>query len=195
VLTFHNPGFKNDSFVVMVSEDHYMFYFIKEDVKLPDNPQETETAMVDGQGPESSKATDSLSFHILMYSLADRMIIKGLKYLSRRKVEPEMTQRLERDSFPQAVFEIYNSTPLSDRGLRDLTVKITMDHLPTLRKEQDGVPAVFEDGLLESVPQFAYDLLLAMIRQLTPLAIVLHFNLFSSCLENRNNDCTQPTVL
>ncbi|KAB8069152.1 hypothetical protein BDV29DRAFT_195116 [Aspergillus leporis] len=99
-----------------------------------------------------------------MYSLADRMIIKGLKYLSRRKVEPEMTQRLERDSFPQAVFEIYNSTPLSDRGLRDLTVKITMDHLPTLRKEQDGVPAVFEDGLLESVPQFAYDLLLAMIR-------------------------------
>lgn len=74
---------------------------------------------------------DLLSFHILMYSLTDRLFIQGLKALSKKKVERELVERLDANSFPRAIIEIYNSTSQDDRGLRDLAVKITMDHLTT----------------------------------------------------------------
>lgn len=59
-----------------------------------------------------------------MYSLADRMFIKGLKILSKQNVERELVRQLDADSFPQAILEIYNSTPPDDRGLRDLAIPI-----------------------------------------------------------------------
>ena len=68
-----------------------------------------------------------LSFYILIYSLADRMFIHGLKALSKENVAKELAQQLEARTFPHAIHEIYSSTPASDRGLRDLVVGITMD--------------------------------------------------------------------
>ncbi|CEJ62639.1 hypothetical protein PMG11_11134 [Penicillium brasilianum] len=72
----------------------------------------------------ASYGCDPLSFHILMYALADRMFIEGLKGLSKRKVEQELLQRLDASSFPSGIVEIYNSTPSQDRGLRDLAVRV-----------------------------------------------------------------------
>ncbi|KAA8647706.1 uncharacterized protein ATNIH1004_006403 [Aspergillus tanneri] len=109
--------------------------------------------------------SDPLSFHILMYSLADRLFIQGLKALSRQNVQQELVQRLNANSFPQAILEIYNSTPENDRGLRDLVVKITMDHLTTLRSADEAEAAAFQDDLLKSVPQFSYDLLVAIMNK------------------------------
>ena len=100
-----------------------------------------------------------------MYSLADRLFIYGLKALSKRNVEREMLQRLNVDSFSRAIVEIYTSTPPRDRGLRDLAVKITINHMVPLRTAEESAPAAFEDRLLEQVPRFSYDLLVTMMNK------------------------------
>lgn len=122
---------------------------------------------------------DPLSFHILIYSLADRLFIHGRKELSKQKVERELLQRLDVNSFSRAVIEVYKSTPPHERGLRDLAVKITMDHMTELRTRRESVPAALEDRLLEQVPQFTYDLLVAMMN-----TSVRDWNLNGVCRKN-----------
>lgn len=108
---------------------------------------------------------DPLSFHILMYSLADRLFIDGLKVLAVEYVEHELVQRLDASSFPPAISEIYLSTPPHDRGLRDLAIRITMKHMATLRNSTETTTAALQNSLLESVPQYSHDLLVAMINR------------------------------
>lgn len=117
--------------------------------------------------PDPNVTFDPISFHILIYSLADRLLIEGLKVLSKDKVERALVQRLDASTFQKAVVEIYNSTPASDRGLRDLVVKITLKHLTKLREIEEGAPLVFPNSLVISVPQFSSDLLIAMMDQTT----------------------------
>lgn len=117
---------------------------------------------------DSVTSFDSVWFHILMYSLADRMVIEGLKAISKDKVERELAQRLDANTFPHAIVEIYNSTPASDRGLRDLAVRMTMDCLTELRTVEDASQMPFPDSLVNTVPQFSSDLLVAMMNRTVP---------------------------
>lgn len=87
---------------------------------------------------------DPLSFHILMYSLPDRMFIDGLKAISKEKVRKELRQRLDPDAFPQAIFDIYNSTPPTERGLRNLAVNMIMSHLTELRTSSECSRVAFQ---------------------------------------------------
>lgn len=130
----------------------------------PEGREDQENASQPDDAPRNPPAAfDPLSFHILMYSLADRMFIEGLKALSNQKAERELIDRLDATSFPHAIFEIYNSTPADDRGLRDMAVRVTMDHLTKLRSGDEGVPVTFNNSLLKSVPQFCFDLLVAIM--------------------------------
>ncbi|CAG8175834.1 unnamed protein product [Penicillium salamii] len=106
---------------------------------------------------------DDLSFHISMYSLADRMFISGLKALSSQKTEKEFLERLDASSFPRAIKEMYTSTPEHVQGLRKIAVKVTMDHLKMLRSRDEGITKIFKNSLLQSVPQFCFDLLVALM--------------------------------
>jgi hypothetical protein len=130
---------------------------------------------------DSVASFDSVSFHILMYSLADRMVIDGLKALSKDKVEQELTQRLDANTFPHAIVEIYNSTPANDRGLRDLAVRMTMDCLSELRTVDENAQLPFPDSLVESVPQFSSDLLVTMMNR-----TVSEWNQYGACSKNWN---------
>ncbi|EED11897.1 conserved hypothetical protein [Talaromyces stipitatus ATCC 10500] len=112
---------------------------------------------------------DPLSFHILIYSLADRLLIQGLKILSGQKLKSALIQRLDAGSFPSVIVEIYNTTPEQDRGLRDIAVQITMEYFSTLRSASKTGVAAFQDALLQSVPQFSYDLLIAMMKKYVPV--------------------------
>lgn len=154
------------------------------DEAVPYRPSEKEMGIGNTCGldkvPEASEAVwGPLSFHILMYALADRMFIEGLKTLSRNKVERELRQRLDPNSFPAAISEIYNSTPAADRGLRDLAVRMTMDHLTELRLENPASPSALHNGLLQSVPQYSYDLLVASIDR-----TVSEWGLYGRCERN-----------
>jgi hypothetical protein len=122
---------------------------------------------------------DPLSFHILMYSLADRMFIDGLKALSKEKVKRELRQRLDPDAFPQAIFDIYNSTPPTERGLRNLAVEMTMSHLIELRTSSECSRVAFPDSLVTEIPQFSSDLLVAVMNK-----SVSEWNQWGQCGKN-----------
>lgn len=157
----------------------------------PEMPTNMPPNMPPNMPEDAGTACGILSFHILMYSLADRMFIHGLKALSKEKVEKELAQRLEARTFPHAIYEIYSSTPASYRGLRDLVVRITMDNLVSLRTgvkrrklteagtvEEPG-PAAFPDSLVSSVPQFSSDLAVAMMNR-----TVTDWNRYGICKPN-----------
>lgn len=112
---------------------------------------------------DSIAPSNHLVFHILMYSLADRMLIEGLKAQAKDKVERVFSQLLDANSFQEAIRRIYNSTPARDRGLRDLAVKKTLEHLMELRTGEDPADLAFPNSLLELVPQFSSDLLVAVM--------------------------------
>ncbi|KAJ5398963.1 hypothetical protein N7465_009452 [Penicillium sp. CMV-2018d] len=133
--------------------------FVEEDIPNQQQGDKGNASHPDSAPKDLPTSFDPLSFHILMYSLADRLFIQGLKALSNQKAERELIERLDAVSFPRAIFEIYNSTPPDDRGLRDMAVRVTMDHLTMLRSEDEAVPMTFQNNLLESVPQFCFDLL------------------------------------
>ncbi|KAK2853272.1 hypothetical protein FQN49_005239 [Arthroderma sp. PD_2] len=122
----------------------------------------TVEAISDPPSAPAAPALDPLSFHIQLYSLADRLFIHSLKFLSRQKAELELFRRLNCDTFALAVIEIYNSTPEYDRGLRDMIVRMTAEHLVTLRRDAEAWPRI-QDDIFKKVPEFTRDLLLGMI--------------------------------
>lgn len=66
-----------------------------EDEEVPHQQPEGEGDQEEARKPDeksesSVAAFDPLSFHILMYSLADRMFIEGLKALSKDKLKREL---------------------------------------------------------------------------------------------------------
>ncbi|KAI3265447.1 hypothetical protein CBS147309_6340 [Penicillium roqueforti] len=99
-----------------------------------------------------------------------RMFIEGLKSLSKAKANQELTRQINLETFTHAITEIYNSTPGSDRGLQDMAIKLTMDNLILLGRmrqwsEQGSLPLKLPDGLMKTIPQFSYDLAVAMMDQ------------------------------
>jgi hypothetical protein len=124
-------------------------------------------AIVETHEPASASAStyDPLLFHILMYALADRLFIHGLKFLSKQNVEKELVRRLDAASYPLAILEIYNTTPKQERGLRDLALIITMDHMTELRTGEETTPVAFDNSLLDKVPEFSKDLLVAIMNK------------------------------
>ncbi|OQD98194.1 hypothetical protein PENVUL_c075G00833 [Penicillium vulpinum] len=145
--------------------------FIGLDKPTPDTETDADVVRAPSEPKEDLVATfDPLSIHISMYSLADRMFIEGLKVLSKKKFIQELDQRVNTEIFPYAITQIYNSTHASDRGLRDIAVKATMDNLQQLRTAPYGhvastATSVFTDSLLKEIPQFCYDLAVAMMEK------------------------------
>ncbi|CAG8939372.1 unnamed protein product [Penicillium salamii] len=89
------------------------------------------------------------------------MFISGLKALASQKTERGLLERLDASSFPRAIMEIYTSTPEYIQGLREIAVSVTMSHL----KMDKDMTKIFKDSLLQSVPQFCFDLLVALMDQ------------------------------
>ncbi|KAJ5577947.1 uncharacterized protein N7459_006911 [Penicillium hispanicum] len=107
--------------------------------------------------------TRPLIFHILMYSLADRMMINGLKDLARENVKKELLDNFRPRVFPSAVLAVYRTTPESDRGLRDLFVIFAILNLESVRFRHHPADSMLSYTFLKSVPQFTLDLLVATL--------------------------------
>lgn len=58
--------------------------------------------------------------------------MKPLKDLARTKFEKAAGRDWDSHYFPTTIGFVYASTPPDDRGLRDITVKLSMDHLKSL---------------------------------------------------------------
>ena len=123
----------------------------------------TQSSQPSQQGTTSNIYESDLNFHILMYSFADRMCINGLKLLAREYVRDELEDDFK--LIPSAILDIYRSTPPFDRGLRGIVLKAALEEIGCLRAKDSPYGRILQNTLLESVPQFTYDLLIMMIDQ------------------------------
>ncbi|KAF5247114.1 hypothetical protein FAUST_966 [Fusarium austroamericanum] len=95
----------------------------------------------------------SMLFHAEVYKFADMYNIPALKECSKKKFASAMNADWNTDDFPYAISEVYKNTPLEDRGLRDLAVAITREHIKTLIGRDDF------SRLLRKTADFSADLI------------------------------------
>jgi speckle-type POZ protein len=98
--------------------------------------------------------SSSMVFNAQVYRIADKYDIPALKTYSKNKFASAITFGWNTDDFPGAVSLIYDTTPLEDRGLRDLVVDITWKNIDKL---------IGRDGfceLLRKTADFTADLIL-----------------------------------
>ncbi|RYP78958.1 hypothetical protein DL770_006798 [Monosporascus sp. CRB-9-2] len=98
----------------------------------------------------------TMVFNAQVYSLADKYIIPTLKDQAREKFRTAISTGWAMDDFPLAIAEVYNSTPESDRGLRDPTVEIARTNINKLRGNE-----LFRDALKE-IPTFAAEMVISV---------------------------------
>ncbi|KAM0229761.1 hypothetical protein ACHAPO_009835 [Fusarium lateritium] len=102
---------------------------------------------------DAASDSSSMVFDAQVYQIADKYDIPALKTCSKEKFTSAITASWNTDDFPIAVSVVYSTTPLEDRGLRDLVVDIAQKNIDTL---------VGRDGfseLLRKTADFAADLI------------------------------------
>jgi DNA-directed RNA polymerase subunit RPC12/RpoP len=108
----------------------------------------------------------TMIFNTQVYGLADKYIIPALKSLALEKFRMDISSGWAMDDFPLTVSEAYNSTPETDRALRDLVVEISTANINKLLENE-----LFR-GVLRETPGFAVDMV----------------NSLSSSRQNRHKD-------
>lgn len=91
-------------------------------------------------------------YNAQIYQIADKYIISALKEHATAKFAVAIDEDWMLNDFLVAVAIVYESTPLNDRGLRDLVVDTFCKHIDTL-VDRDSF-----DELLRKTPDFAADL-------------------------------------
>ncbi|PVH91084.1 hypothetical protein DM02DRAFT_546495, partial [Periconia macrospinosa] len=76
-------------------------------------------------------------FNINVYGLADKYDVPELKSRAKQKFENTVEICWDMDDFPYAITQVYQSTPLSDRGLRELVVDTACKHIQSLLCKQE----------------------------------------------------------
>ncbi len=94
----------------------------------------------------------TMIFDAQVYGLADKYAIPALKSHALEKFRMVISSGWVMDDFPLAVSEAYNSTPETDRALRDLVVEISNTNINKLLENK-----LFRDVLRET-PGFAVDM-------------------------------------
>ena len=77
-------------------------------------------------------------FNARIYSLADKYEILVLKGLAKTKFELVARADWNTIEYPLSIEIIYESTPSSDRGLRDIVTKLTVEHSIVLLKNNNA---------------------------------------------------------
>ena len=125
-----------------------------------------------GKPPVSSADTDSVtlqsSFHLLcnvsMYSMGEKYGIYGLKGMAsenfaavlnsaERFVDGNWISNIDTGALRTATKRIYDSTPESDKGLRNHVLEYAKLHLKRLLPQEDF------KAILAEIPEFSYQLL------------------------------------
>ena len=98
-------------------------------------------------------SASSMIFDAQVYQIADKYDIAALQRHSKDKFNAAIATGWALDDFPLAINVVYESTPLQNRGLRDLAVEISYKHINKLIGN-DG----FQE-LLRNTPDFSADLI------------------------------------
>ncbi|KAF4122719.1 BTB protein, partial [Geosmithia morbida] len=95
-----------------------------------------------------------------VYQIADKYDVPGLKAHAQKKFSASLSGRWNVFGFFVAIPVVYESTPPTDRGLRDLVIEAAQRHMGEVIKE-DGF-----DDLIRTAPDFAAELIPALYRKL-----------------------------
>ena len=101
--------------------------------------------------PEGS--THNLAIHASVYRIAEKYEIMPLKDLAKQKFEKMIKGHWKDPSLPTAIQVIHNTTPSSDRGLRDILTRSIKGHVKELLVKPDFA------GIIKSYGDFAIDLI------------------------------------
>ncbi|KAB8249751.1 BTB/POZ protein [Aspergillus flavus] len=105
----------------------------------------------DSSGSDLGRVSPML-FNINVYQVADKFEVPQLKQKAKDKFETIARTCWEMDDYPIAISEAYQRTHKGDRGLRDILVSISHEHLEKLLENEDF------RTVLEEVLGFAADL-------------------------------------
>lgn len=100
------------------------------------------------------------ALHAKVYAIAEKYNIKPLKDLARTKFEKAADRDWDSPYFPITTGFVYTSTPPDDRGLRDIVIKLSKDHLKSLLDRPE-----FE-SMMEDNGDFGKDLVKAIAHRL-----------------------------
>lgn len=103
-------------------------------------------------GSEQNRISPML-FNVKVYQVGDIYGAPKLKDRAKDKFEGIIRTCWRMDDFPAAITEVYSTTPAKDRGLRDLLVRTSLEHIDDLKKNEDFVQ------VLQKIPGFAGDLI------------------------------------
>ena len=107
----------------------------------------------------SADSGDYFQYNALLYAMADKFQVPGLKACIKRKVSHELNEgNYNDDDFVNSVRVVWTSTPSSDQGLRMLYVQSVLCDRVYLFKMDNMVSA------LKEVEGFAADIILGEYR-------------------------------
>lgn len=95
-----------------------------------------------------------------MYGEGDYFVVDDLKVKAKEKFRLSFTNPPNNESFADTIEEVY-SMNADYRGLRKLVVELISQNWRTLRS--GGSPAL-SDELIKSIPDFSFDLCLALLK-------------------------------
>ncbi|KAH0541720.1 hypothetical protein FGG08_003812 [Glutinoglossum americanum] len=97
----------------------------------------------DGSGNDQGRVSP-MFFNSRVYSIADKYDVPALRLLAKEKFEEAVGTCWNMDDFVHVIPEVYDSTPPTDRGLRDIVVKVTHEHIKTLLEKKEFQYAIEE---------------------------------------------------
>lgn len=83
-------------------------------------------------------------FHIQIYAIGNIYGVDGIKDLAESRFKKLAWTSWGCPTFPDAIQTIYNTTPETDRGLRDVAVEIAAAHMEELL-EKDGYRTMMDE--------------------------------------------------
>jgi hypothetical protein len=106
-----------------------------------------------------SNLVEAITFHARLYSYGERYLVPGLKDAAWQGYTIDLgslfghaIDRACFDKFPEAITEIYHSTPDNDRELRDEIASACSEHLTKLLEKEGFLNAL-------TIPGFAADVM------------------------------------
>ncbi|KAH8656126.1 hypothetical protein BGZ60DRAFT_417837 [Tricladium varicosporioides] len=127
-------------------------------VAVETSPEELQP-MIEKQDNASTTTNEpSLLNNVLVYAIAEKYGITGLKEMAQAKFQSQAGSLLSAKEFPEIIRELYRSTPSSDRGLRDIVSQLCAQRGRTIIDNSDLNSIIVEIG------EFGLDLLCEVLK-------------------------------
>jgi hypothetical protein len=135
---------------------------------------------------QASPSPSNLTLHAELYAIADKYGLPSLAGEAKSQfLNTTTSTSWDAQDFLNSIYSIYNLTPESDRGLRDVAINCARSHSRELF--QGSVRELLQAVSLK-VPDFAFDLLGSFIQ--TPV-----LGRCSTCGPNQKVECLQLRCL